>query len=103
MTNLASCQNKEINQQGFCIQDSLIYYNGQKFEVAGPVDNFVKIAGKPDRIVTDSLGGYTIKDWMWNKKLISVNKHSNNNYYTLTTLYYDKEKNEFNDDTVSAP
>ncbi|MDI9312474.1 MAG: hypothetical protein QM535_19850, partial [Limnohabitans sp.] len=71
MTNLASCQNKgqnkEINPQGFCIQDASIYYNGQQFEVVGMVDNFVKIAGQPDRIVVDSLGGNTNKSWVWNK------------------------------------
>ena len=71
MTNLASCQNKgqnkEINPQGFCIQDASIYYNGQQFEVVGMVDNFVKIAGKPDRIVVDSLGGNTNTSWKWNK------------------------------------
>ena len=71
MTNLASCQNKgqskEINPQGFCIQDASIYYNGQQFEVVGMVDNFVKIAGQPDRIVVDSLGGNTNKSWDWHK------------------------------------
>ncbi|QYS87581.1 hypothetical protein JJC03_07145 [Flavobacterium oreochromis] len=68
---ITSCQskgqNKEINPQGFCIQDTLLYYNAKRINVGEPIANFVKIAGKPDRIVTDSLGGNTNKTWKWHK------------------------------------
>ncbi|MFK7102306.1 hypothetical protein V3471_15150, partial [Flavobacterium oreochromis] len=72
MSNLASCQNtkqKSNNcpEQGFCIQDTLLYYNAKRINVGEPIANFVKIAGKPDRIVTDSLGGNTNKTWKWHK------------------------------------
>ncbi|MFK7061623.1 hypothetical protein V3Q90_16025, partial [Flavobacterium oreochromis] len=76
---ITSCQskgqNKEINPQGFCIQDTLLYYNTKRINVGEPIANFVKIAGKPDRIVTDSLGGGTIIDYIWKEKMIRVNKH----------------------------
>ena len=72
MSNLASCQNKsqsiEIsNSQGFYIQDSLTYYNGKRFDIAGSVKDLINIVGKPDRTVIDSSGGNTNKSWKWNK------------------------------------
>ncbi len=85
---ITSCQskgqNKEINPQGFCIQDTLLYYNAKRINVGEPIANFVKIAGKPDRIVTDSLGGGTIIDYIWKEKMIRVNKHYSNNYCLLS-------------------
>ncbi|MFK7108832.1 DUF7738 domain-containing protein [Flavobacterium oreochromis] len=78
MSNLASCQNtkqKSNNcpEQGFCIQDTLLYYNAKRINVGEPIADFVKIAGKPDRIVTDSLGGNTNKTWKWSKGFSAYN------------------------------
>ncbi|WP_405321167.1 DUF7738 domain-containing protein [Flavobacterium oreochromis] len=89
MSLLSSCQNtkqKSNNcpEQGFCIQDTLLYYNAKRINVGEPIANFVKIAGKPDRIVTDSLGGGTIIDYIWKEKMIRVNKHYSNNYCLLS-------------------
>ncbi|SHI87875.1 DUF7738 domain-containing protein [Flavobacterium terrae] len=72
VSNLVSCQNKSqpkqiSNSLGFYIQDSLTYYNGQKFNIVGPIKDFVDIIGKADRIVIDSSGGNTNKSWKWNK------------------------------------
>ncbi|QYS87579.1 hypothetical protein JJC03_07130 [Flavobacterium oreochromis] len=78
MSLLSSCQNmneKSNNcpEQGFCIQDTLLYYNAKRINVGEPIANFVKIAGKPDRIVTDSLGGNTNKTWKWSKGFSAYN------------------------------
>lgn len=72
MSNLASCQNKSpkktsCNQDGFCIQDSSLFYNKHIITIGQSVNEFANAAGKPDRIVTDSSGGNTIKSWKWNK------------------------------------
>ena len=103
MSNLVSCQEKvnniKIYDKGFVIQDTLLYYNQKQLAFGDPVEKFVEAMGKYDREVVDKSGGETNQDWIWNKKLIKVNKHSSHSYYTLRTLYYDKEKDEFKDDS----
>jgi hypothetical protein len=102
MSNLVSCQEKKSNsiyKKGFVIQDTILYYNLKQIAFGDPVSRFVEALGKYDREVIETAGGETNQDWMWKEKLIRVNKHSDDDYYTLTTLIYDKEKNEFNIDS----
>ncbi len=100
MSNLASCQNKSqpkqiYNMQGFCIQDSLTYYNGKKFDIAGSVKDFIDIAGKPDRTVIDSSGGNSNKSWKWNKTgdEAYINKNKKVEVFNIKSIDPGKEYN----------
>lgn len=100
MSNLASCQNKSqpkgiSNSLGFCIQDSLTYYNGQKFNIVGPIKDFIDIAGKPDRTVIDSSGGNINKSWKWNKTgdEAYINKNKKVEVFNIKNINPGKEYN----------
>ncbi len=101
VTQLVSCQNT-INpaiKDGFEVREGKLYYNQKNIDLKGNVKRAIEVFGDKFRIYESSYGGQFNEDWMWKKKLITVNKHSDNNYYSLRTLYYDKDKNEYLDDT----
>ena len=101
MSNLVSCQDKKKNectQSGFCVQDTLLYYNQKQIYLGMPSDKFVEALGKYDREVIDSSGGEIIRDYFWKKKMISVNKHSDNNYFRIAKMKKDAETSEITED-----
>ena len=102
MTQFISCQDKNTEQcpkEGFCVQDTLLYYNQQPLTLGASIEDFVETMGKYDRKIEDSTGGAEIYDYFWNTKLIMVNKHFNNDYFTLVKMKIDNETGKQIEDT----
>ena len=88
MSNLVSCQDKKKNectQSGFCVQDTLLYYNQKQIYLGMPSDKFVDALGKYDREVIDSSGGFTSRTWKWEKLDCEAYENENNKIVFLNT------------------
>ena len=96
---LSSCQTKK--QSGFVIQDSKLYYNSKEIALGMPIEKFTDAMGMYDRIDIDSSDVSVVKNYFWKTKLINVNKHSDNDYFTIIKMIRDKITGEISEDTES--
>ena len=77
ISNVVSCQDKKneiCTTTGFCIQDTLLYYNQKHIALGMPINKFEEAMGKYDRILVDEGDGGIHVEWIWKKKLIKVTK-----------------------------
>lgn len=96
---LASCQTKK--ESGFVIHDGKLYYNAKEIALGMPIEKFTDAMGMYDRIDIDSSNVSVVKKKFWKTKLINVNKHSDNDYFTIIKMNRDKITREISEDTES--
>jgi hypothetical protein len=84
ITLFVSCKHSS-SKAGFCIEENLLYYNGNQIVKNDSIKNIVKVIGHYDRIVSDSVINVR-EDWTWQSNIISAYKCS-----------YDKKVNVFDE------
>ncbi|CAD0008325.1 DUF7738 domain-containing protein [Flavobacterium chungangense] len=98
-SQLSGCQIKK--QSGFVIQDGKLYYDSKEIALGMSIEKFTDAMGMYDRIDIDSSDVSVVKNYFWKTKLINVNKHSDNDYFTIIKMIRDKVTGEITEDTES--